>query len=61
METLNINDINSEKGDEEKKKKKEKQNIVELNTMLQIFENIYKYSIFMLSIIDYFIFYIKKI
>ena len=34
METLNINDINSEKGDEEKEEKKEKQNIVELNTML---------------------------
>ena len=31
METLNIDDINSEKGDEEKE---EKQNIVELNTML---------------------------
>ena len=34
METLNIDDINSEKGDEEKEEKKEKQNIVELNTML---------------------------
>ena len=34
MEKLNIDDINSEKGDEEKEEKKEKQNIVELNTML---------------------------